>query len=848
MGDGLTVIWDPAIDGGAWPGPLVGRDAVVDEVWLGPLRLLDRLELELGLGGIEASPGERAITLAAQLAGRPGWWSESYGNDPIGTARRLLRDRDLLALGGWQGEDAGPRLAALWTATCDAPPGIAERLRAIVRALPGRELGLASITTMSPIAALPLLWRQVFALLREVDVQVVESAPPPAPANGDLANARCTPFQPAGDGGVILLRSHGVLAAADEIAASLAALPSLDGVVVIGGDATLDAALTRHGLPCLGTAGGPPASTTLVRLVLEAAFEPMVPGDLHALLCLDPGPVPRRVANRLIGALDALPSRRSPLWHEALEAGLARCDDAWRDDVRTRLAALLPAAVARDAQLAVAEIDRRLAVVATWARGRISSVPSLVAIAVLAEEARRLVGGCGARALSLVALRTLCDELDRTHGPRAIAQAGLAAVGNPGALLGPARRIVWWDFTRDSAPVPSRFRLAAAERSRLLEHGVEAPDLGRQMEAEATRWRRPLELATEALTLVCPLTSDGGERCFPHPLWDELRAAMPHVQQAAVLERSQLPGVARRVVEPRPLPTPSPRIQIVASQLRLRDEESPSSLESLLGCSLRWALHYHGRLRDGLSSGPREPSPMLYGSLSHRVLAQVFAGGTLGAAAAMARANELVDAQLGELCETLGLPRYQLERSTVRHSIVESARELGVLLEHAGASVHAVEHALAGTIGDLAVGGTADLIIANPDAVLDLKWGRSTIHDKLENGSALQLAIYAHLHGRASGTAPQIGYFTLQSQELLAPAGTALPGVREVGTATPNDTLDGALVALAERREELRRGVLVAPAADGTDIEAGLRGGRLAIAPACGYCSFATLCGQGGCT
>lgn len=49
-----------------------------------------------------------------------------------------------------------------------------------------------------------------------------------------------------------LFRPHGQLAAAEQIAASLAQLDSLEDVVVIGGDSMLDEALAHHGLPRLG--------------------------------------------------------------------------------------------------------------------------------------------------------------------------------------------------------------------------------------------------------------------------------------------------------------------------------------------------------------------------------------------------------------------------------------------------------------------------------------------------------------------------------------------------------------------------------------------------------------------
>jgi len=464
MKGGLRIVFDPAIDGGAWPGAPGRRGATVGEAWLGPLGLLDRLETELGLGGLQASPTARACRLAAQLAGRTGWWRASYQADPIGTCLRLLRDRDTLALWGWRGEAASHRLAELWTATAGALPGLPDRLRAVDAALVGSGVDLEAIDVLSPVATLPPAWAALFAHLGDAGVTVTEVQPTTAVPSGDLALARAGRFVPRGDGSVTLLRPHGPLAAADEVAASLAALVSFDGVVIIGGDEVLDAALGRHGLPRLGAAAAPPASSALIRLVIEAAFEPMEPSDLHALLCLDPGPVPRRVAYPLIGALQSFPSRGSELWRDAMAEGLARCDESWRRSVGERLSALLMPVASRDGTIAATEICRRLQTVATWARSRAEAMPTLWTVARLASDASALIDLFGATALPLTQLYRLCDELEGGGGTSSPREAGLAAVAGPGALLAPAEVIVWWGFTRDSAPTVPRLRLSLEER------------------------------------------------------------------------------------------------------------------------------------------------------------------------------------------------------------------------------------------------------------------------------------------------------------------------------------------------------------------------------------------------
>jgi hypothetical protein len=846
-------VFDPAIDGGAWPGPLAERRAVAGEEWVGPMGLLGRLETEVGLGGLGASAIERACALAARLRGRDGWWRASFEADEVGTCERLLRDRDVLVMWGWRGEAVSARLAGLWEATAKALPGVADRLRDVSVALAARAVDVESVRVMSPLTGMAPVWREVFARLGARGTRVEEVVPPAGRAPGDLGLAQATlgakdprsrrRFEPAGDGRLTLLRANGPMAAANEVAASLAALKGLEGVVVVGGDEVLDAALVRHGLPRVGGEIAAPASVAIVRLVLEAAFTPMDPADLHALLCLDPGPVPRRVGWGLMNALCQFPGRGATGWCEALVAGLDAVDAERREAVAKRLETLLVAVAPRDGVLAVGEIARRLQAVSVWARGRAEREPSLWATAAMADGVRTMIGVLGVAGMTRVELRRLCDDLE--SGAGAPGEAGLAHVAQPGAVLAPAETIVWWGFTRDRAPRTQRLRLSAAERAALAAAGVAVPDMGAVMEAEAARWRRPLAMAAGTLVLVCPMTDEGGERCFPHPLWDELTAAMLDVRAAALLEVHALDRpapAARKKARRRHVPSPALTAS-AGGPVALRELESPSSLEKLLGCSLAYALHYPAKLRAGLSAGPAAPDPLLYGNIAHHLMELVFAGGALTQAEAIARAEALLDSGLEGLSESLTLPRYQVERTALRQAIVRSAGEIGALLTRTGATVRGVEMKAKGTLAGIPVEGTADLVLSDPDVVLDLKWGKSTYRDKLVDGTALQLAVYAELF-RKGKRRPEVAYFALRSQDLFGEHGCTLPGATIPGGHRARDIWQGALINLEQRVAELERGELAAPGAEGEDVKVGLAGGQLVIGPGCTYCELGALCGR----
>jgi hypothetical protein len=850
----MRIIFDPALDGPAWPGPLLDRTAAFGEAWLGPLGLLARLQTELGLAGGHATHLQRVADFARTLTSKPeGFWSASFKADPLATSKRLLEDRDILVLSGWRGQAVSPRLAALWAVTADALPGVPDLLAAVLELIPRRTIDISAIALFEPINALPPLWVRLFDALRSAGVQLDERPLGDVPtvfADSDLTRGRRSGFKPVGDGSLTFLRSQGPLAAAEEVAATLAALESLDGAVVVGADAILGDALARHGLPRLACAVPQQASAALVRLVVETAFAPMEPALLHALLCADPGPVPRSVAGGLAFALGQLPGRGSVPWGEALADGLAKIDEPRRGQITPRLNALLDPVAERAGDLPFAQLHSRMRVLSSWARGRLERDATLLEVIATAERLIELGRWMGKDRFRRADLIRLCDEVDCASTAGAPAEIGLAAIAEPAAMLGAARVVVWWGFTRDRAPSHRWLRLSAVETAGLRDAGVTAPDAGLAMAGEARRWRRPLRLTSEALVLVCPLTGEDGDPGHPHPLWDELTSSMTHAHLTARLHVPALtvPAAARRQSVPLRALTVAAALARAPQAIALREVESPSSVERLLGCSMAWALHYRGSLSRGLSGGPGDPSPLLFGKLAHHILAKVFSDGALPPAAAATRAEDLLAAEMPGLCESLLLPDHQGERAVVKRAIVDSARELALILERTGATVRGTEVALSGDFAPTRLEGRADLLLSDPDLVVDLKWGISDRKQRLQSGAALQLAAYAQLFregaGARAGALPGIAYFILSNQRIFAERGTCLTEADCPGDASAADTWAGAVAAFQQRLGELSLGQLAAPGALEDPEDSALAGGMLRMAPNCRYCELPGLCGR----
>jgi hypothetical protein len=893
----MKLTFDPDFDHGSWPGPLVGREAVAGEEWVGQAGLLGRLEVALGVGGPPVSRAERAASLIPRLHGVEGFWSASAGVDPLGTATRLLDWRDELWLSGWRGEvppDSGSRrevaqdegqLGFLWEVTVDSPegstsrlrelaavtaeamPGFPDRLLAVASALERRQPEIEEIAMFVPLSDLPPLWRTVFdelarrgVSLRRLEVAAVERR------EGDLraAASPSRPFRPRGDGTLQLVRPHGPLAAAEEVAAWLAAragAATLDGVVLIGADGVLDAALRRHGLPTTGTTRAPGDNLLLqiLPLVLDLAWRPADPQRALQLLTLPVGPVPRSLARRLADALHVWPAVDSDKWREELLAGIESLPEDRRRRVTTRLATLFTSAVDRQDAYPVLEVERRVAALESWVRAKAAREtigverwqPPLDQFAAL----RRLLSLAGLGELTGAQLQWFVEAAtaSASSSPPLPAQAGLSTVGAPGSIAGAARAIVWWDFSLDSVAPVVRVPLSPGESRALAAAGVELPDPGAEALRLAARWRRPLEQAGEALLLVSPEHRANGDEDFPHPLWDELAAGLSPLELQRLETGSPVfaaPPVRREGVK-RAVVRPTRLWQANAGRLAARPSESPTSLSNLIGCSFKWSLETTARIRPG-ETGDLPKAEQLAGSLAHEILRRVLTGPALSPGAAADEAQRLFDEEGPRLAAPYFLPGADATRVEARLTIGRAAKALSAILAGAGMRVERAEENIVSATGDWSgrLHGRPDLVVGPPSAVVDLKWGwASGRRRSLEAGTALQLAAYSlMLRSSDEDPWPPVAYFILKTQQLLTTS-PVFGGAELVRGADPEATWSAVRAAYDAAVTLLLQGELTAPGNPDANGEVHpdadeVQGERLVLAAPCKFCDLGSLCGN----
>ena len=887
------------------------RTAAIGEIWVGPARLQGILETALGLGGLFPSPSERTAALARAVRTEEGFWSASAEKDPISVARTLLRWIDWLRLHEWEGQaptaapasgsvtdhkpcspagrasaqkpgsevshaaglkvpsaSASPNLNRLYDLSRLLPfalPGSPDRLIAISTALDKRRTDIESIDTFEPVDRLLPLWRKIFVKLEARGVAIRHSPIHPVSSKRatDLRRCLSPAFAPSNDGSLILFRPYSPMDAAESVAAWLRAQTAIPETLIISPDVVLDEALRRFGLPVTGakeTTNDDPLLQVLP-LVLAIGWDPPDPQRALELLIIPDGPVPGFLARALRSALQQWPAVGSPSWNDSLATGLdALSPAARRDRVRDLLAAIFrPDAGIRTAFPSSA-LKLRTQVVRKWAAARrfaAEQPPEMVdrldAVIGQCNLFERLIELSGFGSLTEPQLLRLLRELTDSTGPhrRYAPEAGISVVNSPAAVAGPARHIIWWDFTLESAPEPFSIPLSRAELAALESSGVTLTPAADIASDHSRRWRRPFAQASETLLLVCPVFGEDGEERHHHPLWDEVTANLKEGTSRASLEARKLDHDARskkRRDALLPIPRPRRSWSVRPSMISPPRSHSPTSMQSLIGCSFKWVLTYLGRLRDPEIAALTDNGTML-GALSHEILAKTLRSDPADGLTAQKTADDMFVRLGPKLAAPLFLPGAPFQISFARKATADAARVLVDQLKRSELPIVAIETPVSKKLGALEFNGRTDLVVGDPPVVIDLKWsGGSYRREQLKNGTAFQVAAYAFMiqTGRAF---PGAAYFILRDQRLITLKSAPFANAENVDGPPLQETWNALLAATRESLDLLTKGRIEAfgiPLKDDAGVakKDEISDGRLILEPPCKFCSFGFLCGR----
>lgn len=786
--------------------------------YLGPQGLLNVLETRLGLLRVDCAQSVRVLQYRdslQQVDGPARFYHASFQVDPLGTAATLLQWRDTWYLQGWTGAAPAGRLADLAVVESHTGGAVAlsqgERLALVTEALAEQSSGLTEVALLDPLAAFPQRWQQVLARL---PVRPAHDVAPAAAADtllGRLQRALMAVHggaQPiarmpwVADGSIRVLRAETPILAArwlsrtlQDSAAGTALLVPVEGNLL---EASLEAtAVARQGF--LEPSPWAPALQVLP-LALALLWEPL---DVYALLQFlshPLGPLPARARQRLAEAVAACPGRGSAQWRAAIEAVLIenpekaeqlRGDLAfWLDSPRFAPETGAPLSQVLQRVRALREGWLALRSDADPIRAETGATGAAQAGAVL--TALEALDGHGDVRLKPRDLQVLIEQATGRGVPHfgRHGQVGrVPAVSEPGALVEPFDRVLWWPM---GAPaLPARYPWSHSEVAALANVGVVLPDLTQVLEARARDWRRPILNARRELVLVLPPPAEE-----LHPLWQEIQWCVEGIQPEPLEHCLTNPGGEGLAAVPlAPLPARRRWWQLPATaRIPARDTESYSSLDKFLNTPHQWVLQYAARLSpsDLLSISADN---VLYGTLAHRLIERYFT--TPGAPGREVR--DLVtwygpafDQLLAEEGAVLLMRGRRADRERLRALLLSALRELQRQLSVAGVDQVEPERALTGRFNGGALQGSADLVVRNRAgawAIVDIKWsGGSYRQSQLADGRHLQLAVYAEMLRQSTGAWPQVAFYILESARLLTLDNSFFPEGTVVNRGNPGAT------------------------------------------------------------
>src|SRR5208337_2825628 len=213
---------------------------------------------------------------------------------------------------------------------------------------------------------------------------------------------------------------------------------------------------------------------------------------------------------RLAAAMSEWPALGSDDWNAALQEGIQAIEqEERRKSTAERLEVLLKPSV-KSKRYPAGELRRRVNVLVRWLQGNQATCEPVEVIrwASAIAEAEALMTISELSGLDYFSRAQLSSLLGRVREgadrePILEHQAGLASASNPGAVAGPARRILWWNFTRSSAPTIRDLSLYRSEVCALAEAGIEVPSASSEALRRRESWLRPLACAEMSVLLVC---------------------------------------------------------------------------------------------------------------------------------------------------------------------------------------------------------------------------------------------------------------------------------------------------------------------------------------------------------
>ena len=816
----MTIHFGLKLDGQVYSRDLMG--------WVvGPSKMLELLAEWLGLQEnfreyeyIRIEHYRKAIDIFLQQY-PSAFFSASYQADPFATASEILLRRDELKSSGFDFSMMETNLPERLFAFCGIetilnagsnplPRGECEIIAEITILLPQFQLPFNKLLLYDMLEHFPPQWQKIVNALQKANGVEVQFAAIDSSSLPDFHSGQCTDLQvfqqmlatnksghsePLNDGSLVIVRAEKENDLAEWAAKLLKDNPTFCPVFLLPeASRLLDSAFVMEGVPAMGIASASSARSVLQLLKLVTAFlwKPVDPYRIMEFLSLPLKPVDDRLARVISQVMSEKPGLYSQLW-------AARIQDFWeKAELRYRNG--------REA-----ELKKIKSQYAFWFERRryeqSSKVPKVAVISVfefLRDWAAESYGSH--KSASLLVLASQSDKIVELL--QAISQKDLGYLelerivrvvyassplmlekrekGSPdycqhgGAVMAEADSMVWWNFTEQPLSPPVAF-WSEEERSFLDKCGCSLLDTAYWTATQIQHRNRPVLAVRERLFLLIPQFVRGSQT-LEHSLMGYIKAAFKnyqkleiHIDSAKSIEgsiarmfRLQEKDDVQMIV--RQAPDAFIKIPGLSRWKKLRDYETPTSLEDLLYFPYKWAFNYKAKLQPGAILSVAKDSRLM-GNLAHRVfelmLKEDFSLWNQSSVSAWID-NQVPDILFKEGATFLMYGREQ-EKSRFVFRLKYAAWTLITLINKNGWKVVATEHSIEGDFNNTSIRAKLDLLLERGDekAIVDLKWsGYTRRKEQLKNMEDLQLVMYADLLKEIQ--LPYTAYYILDNAKMLA--------------------------------------------------------------------------------
>lgn len=777
------------------------------EWYLGPVKLLQWLEVRLGLKGHRNNTAYLRIelyrqALAQYLTQSEAFYRDSFEADRFATSETLLQWRDELLQAGWDfstSQGIPERLAVLAGVeeifkqklldpeTGPEAAGVADRNELVWRCLDFIPISLDKIRLYEPLMLqLPVIQRLINKLSEKgIPVEEISFSSQAAP---DTPLGKWMGGLGKGTGKLALLKARRDSDAAVFLAQLLRENPQYRPVILVPEmNLLLEQNLLQEGFAPMGIQSASLARPSLQVLKLAPAFlwEPVDVFKLMEFVTLPVKPLDPGLSIEIARVLAEKPGLFSDTWFAAVLGYLEQEQIGeetkeqyafWFDRKRYPLESSAPK---KDAVGIYAYLQH-------WAIRQYesagSSNPSLL---VLAEQARRikeLLETLPEQRISFLELERIVRTIYEPS-PMLLADpepGSLPFFHHSGAIAEPVDDLVWWNCVYENiTPPPDKWQ--KTERAFLADLKVFPDTPRKQSQRQQLIHLRPLLQTRNSLLIVVPEQSDGSETELPL-IWSDLEAFFGADMAHMVYDLKKTSDRERlnnwlKVPESQAIPLrtsfrPQPQIQIsYPEELLLGAYESPTQLENLFYYPHRWFFRQKLLLyRSSLLSVTRDNT--LLGSLAHRFFERLLTKdlSQLDRKYLQEWVQEEARTLLPKEGATLLLYGREPERMAFLQKLTNAAWNLISHLRHNGWEVLGTEVPLEGKFLTLPIQGKADLVLKRGDekAIVDLKWSGTRYRKELiQNEEDLQLILYAKMLSPADNW-PHTAYFILEEGKMIA--------------------------------------------------------------------------------